>query len=294
MKDATTALAAFAQGKIALLDVSDMPTRLLEDQDRKIRDLLRAEPSWSTVYLAANVKTGPMADGRARLALAIATNQQLLVETAFPQQRVQPLLSLLPPLLPSYGAPAQADWINWSDQQRDVEVNRLLVEAGYSQARPLRLRLLITEIDADQRIAQALRDQWSRFGIQLDVHRLKGDSAVLRQARLGGYDLVRLGLEQHFDSPEQYLRAFSCKNGTRLAMMICNSEVDALLDEASLQNDTVQRTGRVKRAEQLLLGDLPALPLYVPARRTLVSDSVSGWVDNPAAVHPLGALTRTP
>jgi oligopeptide transport system substrate-binding protein len=293
-KDPATALTAFANNKIAVLDVNDVPTLLLEGQDRKIREQLHTEPSWSAVYLAANAKTGPMADRRVRLALAIATNQQLMVEAAFPEQRVQPLQSLLPPLLPSYGAPAQSDWMNWSDAQRSVEIIRLLNEAGYSAEKPLRLHLLMTRKDADQRIAQALQDQWGRYFVQLDVKTAKSQSEVLRQAKLGGIDLAQLSLEQVIDSPEEFLRAFGCKTRNRLSMMICNSEADVLLEQAKQLNDIVQRMGQIKRVEQLLLADVPVLPLYVPARRTLVSKSISGWVDGVASVHPLSLLVPAP
>ncbi len=293
-KDAATALAAFATKKIAVLDVTDVPPLMLEGQDRKLREQLRAEPSWSAVYLAANAKSGPMADRRVRLALAIATDQQLLVEAAFPEQRVQPLQSLVPPLLPSYGAPVQNDWVNWSENQRNVEVTRLLTEAGYSAEKPLLLRILLTSADADQRIAQALQDQWSRFSVQLEIKIVKNQADVMRQAKLGGVDLVRFSLEQVIDSPEEFLRAFGCKTRARLNMMICNSEADALLEEAKQLNDIVQRMGRIKRAEQLLLSDLPSLPLYAPARRTLVSLSVAGWVDGAASVHPLTTLAPAP
>jgi oligopeptide transport system substrate-binding protein len=294
MKDDASALAAFAAHKIDLLDASVIATGLLEGQDRAVRDQLHAEPSWSTVYMAANIKSGPMADRRVRLALAMATDQQRLVEAAFPEQRVQPLQSLLPPLLPSYGAPVQSEWISWSAAQRSIEVNRLLTEAGYGLQKPLRLRLLITGADADQRIAQALRDQWSGFGIALDVTRGKDQADVLRQAKLGGQDLVRISFDLSFDSPEAFLQNFGCKSRTRLGMMICNSEADGLLTEAAALNDSVQRSGRIKRAEQLLLADLPALPLYVPARRYLVSKSVAGWIDSPASVHPLASLAPAP
>ncbi len=293
-KDAATGLAAFATGKIAVLDVSDVSPLMLEGQARKLREQLRAEPSWSAVYLAANVKSGPMADRRVRLALAIATDQQLLAEAAFPEQRVQPLQSLVPPLLPSYGAPVQNDWVNWSENQRNVEVNRLLTEAGYSAEKPLVLRILLTNGDADKRVAQALQDQWSRFSVQLDIKTGKNQSDVMRLAKLGTVDLVRFSLEQVIDSPEEFLRAFGCKTRAHLSLMICNSEADGLLREAKQLNDIVQRMGRIKRAEQLLLSDVPALPLYAPARRTLVSKSVVGWVDGVASVHPLSVLVPAP
>jgi oligopeptide transport system substrate-binding protein len=290
LKEPAAAVAAFSDKTLSIVDATDMPAALLEGQPRALREQLRAEPSWNTLYLAANVKTGPMADGRARLALAMVTDQQLLVEAAFPEQRVQPLQSLLPPLLPSYGAPVQSDWANWSDAQRDVEVSRLLTEAGYSASKPMQLRILMTQSEADARVVQALQDQWSRHGVQIEIRTAKTQADVLRQAALGGFDLVRLSFEQNIDSPEDVLRSFGCKTRGRLQMMICNSEADSLLQEAVALNDTVQRIGMIKRAEQLLLSDVPVLPLYVPARRTLVRKSVSGWVDGAAGVHPLAAL----
>jgi oligopeptide transport system substrate-binding protein len=294
LTDPAATLAAFADRKIALVDATNVPTGLLEGQDRRVRDELRAEPGWGTVHLAANVKSGPMADGRVRLALAIATDQQLLVEAAFPEQRVQPLQSLLPPLLPSYGAPVQSDWANWSNEQRDVEVTRLLTEAGFSADKPLTVRILTIESEADERIVQALRDQWSRFGVQIDARTKRTQADVLRHAALGGIDLARISFEQSIDSPEDFLRNFGCKARGRLTMMICNSEADSLLKEAVAVNDTVQRIGLIKRAEQLLLADVPVLPLYVPARRTLVRKSIVGWVDGAAGIHPLAELKPAP
>jgi oligopeptide transport system substrate-binding protein len=188
----------------------------------------------------------------------------------------------------------QNEWINWSEAQRSVEINRLLNEAGYSAEKPLRLRLLVTNKDADQRIAQALQDQWGRYFIQLDMKTAKSQADVLRQARLGGIDLARFSLEQVIDSPEEFLRAFGCKTRNRLNVMICNSEADILLEQAKQLNDIVQRMGQIKRAEQLLLADVPVLPLYVPARRTLVSKSIAGWIDGAATAHPLSLLVPTP
>ena len=52
------------------------------------------------------------------------------------------------------------------------------------------------------------------------------------------------------------------------------------MDAASVTGDESKRAQLLGRAEQVLLRELPVLPIYFNIARNLVSTRVKGWEDN--------------
>jgi oligopeptide transport system substrate-binding protein len=52
------------------------------------------------------------------------------------------------------------------------------------------------------------------------------------------------------------------------------------MDEASVTSDQGKRAQLLARAEQILLQELPVLPIVFRGSRNLVSTRVKGWEDN--------------
>jgi oligopeptide transport system substrate-binding protein len=59
-----------------------------------------------------------------------------------------------------------------------------------------------------------------------------------------------------------------------------NADYDRLMDEAAVTNDQDKRARLLEHAEQVLLGEMPVLPLYFRVSKNLVSTRVKGWEDN--------------
>jgi oligopeptide transport system substrate-binding protein len=52
------------------------------------------------------------------------------------------------------------------------------------------------------------------------------------------------------------------------------------MDTASVTADPSKRAQLLEQAEQVLLREMPSLPIYFGAARNLVSTRVKGWEDN--------------
>jgi oligopeptide transport system substrate-binding protein len=52
------------------------------------------------------------------------------------------------------------------------------------------------------------------------------------------------------------------------------------MDEASVTSDLAKRAQLVQQAEQVLLREMPMIPLFFYVSKNLVSTRVKGWEDN--------------
>ena len=103
------------------------------------------------------------------------------------------------------------------------------------------------------------------------------NSANLRQGNFevglignGGFDYndARAGLYQWQTSTKDNWPRFS------------NPDYDRLMNAASVTGDQSKRAELLERAEQVLLREMPILPIYFNVARNLVSTRVKGWEDN--------------
>jgi hypothetical protein len=103
------------------------------------------------------------------------------------------------------------------------------------------------------------------------------NSANLRQGNFevglignGGFDYndARAGLYQWQTSTKDNWPRFS------------NPDYDGLMNAASVTGDQSKRAQPLERAEQVLLREMPILPIYFNVARNLVSTRVKGWQDN--------------
>ncbi len=289
MQDAPLALKAFDNGSVQILDVNPVTTNALDNSSRTTRDALHWESAWTVTGLKLNIYSEPLKDIRVRRALAMAIDRFAMIAAAFPDQHYMPSMSLVPPTLPGYGAPAYPDWSMWEITQRQSEAARLLQEAGYSNEAPLRLKLKLTNHDEDLRLGQALTDQFASLPVKLSIER-QTLSEISANIVNGDYQLARTTITSNIDSPEQYLLPYRCLSRFSSSKTYCNTEVDSILSTAQKKSDIAARASELHRAESLILDDIPFLPLYIPASRNLISRKLAGYVDSPTGLHTVNSL----
>ena len=95
------------------------------------------------------------------------------------------------------------------------------------------------------------------------------------------------------DNDVPYTPAITLIRGLKVALdMILGVGIEkvwartALLAKAAATIDTAERSNLLEQAEKLMLEDLPIIPLYHYATKSLVSDRVKGWKFNLRDVHP--------
>lgn len=251
----TTRALKLARGELDLLQGGFAPE--LGDWLAARPDLtVMARPGTVFTYLGFNLASGPTTDPRVRAAIAHAIDRAALIRYVF-RDRARPAATLLVPEHwasdPRLAGPAHAP----------ARARALLADAGFSPARPLRLRYKTSNDPFRRRIATILQDQLKTVGIDLvieshDWGTFYGD---VRDGRFELYALSWVGLQL----PDIFRHAFHSTsvpprgaNRGRYA----NPRVDRLIERAEIAADPTARTRLYHALQAQLLADLPYVPLW--------------------------------
>jgi ABC-type oligopeptide transport system substrate-binding subunit len=251
---------------------------------------LRLSPAYATYGYVLNMKRGALVDRRVRRALTLAVDRDGIVSRVFGIPAMQPVLGLAPPPQPGYLAPAQPDWAPQPLDARMAEAARLLDQAGYPPGVPLTVTIALPQGREHAAVAAAVAAAWGQIGVTTKTVTRTAAAHASALAK-NDFDLALVERIAPADSPLFFLVPFRCaaKRGG-----YCNADADRLLDAANRQTDIALRVEAFRRAEKLMLDDVPAIPLFVPVRWALVNPGVSGWNDNILGAHPLARLDMLP
>ena len=185
--------------------------------------------------------------------------------------------------------------INWAfdDTVRlwphDPEMaKRLLDEAGFADpdgAGPLprfRLSFKTSNIDLRRRIAEALKEQLAKVGIELEIRAYEWGT-FFGDIKKGNFHLYSLAWVSVLDPDIQYQIFHSASvppdgdNRGRYS----NLAVDRLLEKGRTEFDEVERKRIYRQVQKLLAEDLPYVPLWWWKNVVVKNPSVKGFVPYP-------------
>lgn len=252
--------------------------------------IARNAPFLGTYYFAFNTRKPPFDDSRVRLALAMVIDREWIAKKMVDAGNL-PAWGLLPPGLDG-GTTFQPAWANWTQQQRLARAKALLQEAGYGKQRPLRFEIRFNSSTEHRRAAVAMATMWRELGIEA---RLLNSEASLHfdSLKRADFQMARSGWIADLPAPENFLTVHRSDTGVQNYSGYANPAYDKAIDSALAEADPKKRAGLMREAERILIGDMPILPLYFYASRTLVSPAIRGWQDNPGNVHPSRTLWKS-
>jgi oligopeptide transport system substrate-binding protein len=279
--DNRTALDLFANGQ---LDRAPLPAGALS-QYRQDRRLTRTADA-ATWFLACNLAHPALRAQSLRSALSQAVDRAALADQVLAGNAV-PAGGLIPPTIAALsGEPFRA--VAGSHLQAKADRTaaerawvRGLKEAGLST---LYLRLVTLRSDMALRAARAVQSQLEQSlpGLKVEVVALD-QRALLEQIRAGAFDLALSGTGGDYDDAMTFLevwRAGSPLNTTGWS----HAAYDEAVRQGEAATDREARVAAMVRAEEILLTDLPVIPLFHPASAWLTAPRLQGLV-----AHSLGA-----
>lgn len=289
MPEAVEAVGRFRRGAADVV-TGGTTAGLSEARTVPVPQALHIEPTYGVYGYLANSRKGPLKDVLVRRALSVAIDRTALVQQRFDLPTVRPVYGLVPPNLPSYGAPPAPAWAALPAEARLAEARVLLASAGYGLDRPLDVELSLPAAAEHATIAKQVAGDWAAIGIRARL--ITRTAAAHRKALASGdYQLALVERLSPVDSGYFFLAPFTCsaKSGG-----YCNREADRLLDATTTMPDLAARRRTLQAAETLIAADQPAIMLFVPVRWSLVHPRVSGWTDNITGAHPLSRLDVLP
>ena len=264
---------AFRAGQLHVTET--IPPDKIDAYRRDAPNLLRIDPLLGTYFVRVNVRRHGLENPRVRSALALAVDRTAIVDKILRGGQT-PAYSFTPPGLGGY-APDPV-------QERNLEEARRLISdsiAGLPE-----FALLYNNSDIHREVAEAIQEMWRRdLGIR--VRLVNEDLKSVEEARTEGtYDLLLSSWIADYADPSAFLEIWRGDSGDNFTGW-SNGEYDSLLFKAARTAESAERRALYRKAELLLLGEAPIIPLYHYTHVFLIQPSVKGWYPTLLDHHPV-------
>ncbi len=276
------------------LDVNnDFPGRKMEFLNKELPGYVRIHPYLGTTYYSFNTKVAPFDDRRVRLALAMALDRDHLTQNVLKAGYI-PAYSLVPPGIANYPSGAIADWAALSFKQRQIKAKELLIEAGYGPDHPLQFEFTHRSTGDNPVAAPGVQNDWNNIAPWVNVTIAQIETQILYDnLRTGDFGASDGAWVADFNDASNFLYLMQTSAGPMNYSRYSNPAYDALMDSANREMDMVLRAQMMKQAEQMMLDDMPIVPMWYLVNRALVNPKVTGWVDNITNLHRSRYLCKT-
>lgn len=268
----------YENGEIDIVGLGSYQIDRARDPSSTIHDQLREGTEFCTTYLGFNVTQPPFDDPKVRQALGLALELDKQVEVSR-RGLVERAAGILPPGMPGHNeglAPFTFD---------AEAAGQLLDESSYGGAENLPV---IRSYASSGAIHWAWREH---LGLEVESVGIFEFSD-----RLNRMDNLELGVFiagwcADYPDPQNFLDVLFHSESESNNFAYSNPDLDALLEEAAVEQDTARRTELYHQAEQMILDDWVVVPLWHNREYSLIQTYVKGYEVTPIGVQQLQNLS---
>jgi len=271
---------------------STIPAARFDWARREMGQELQIRPQLAVVYLAFNLESGPLSRAaRLREALSLSIDRESLTAQVLRSGQV-PAYSFVPPGIPDY-TPASYSWQLEARESRRARARALYRDSGFSEASPLKLRLLYSDDEAFRSTAVTAAAAWKEvLGIDVELRQREFKTYLTERTDRRSWDVAVSGWGADFQDPSNFLEVFR-SNSASNDPGLTDSEYDNLLDAAESEPRGVDRLRLLELAERRLIDSHAITPVYHPVLRRLVKPYVRGAMLNPMGHNYSKSLALT-
>jgi oligopeptide transport system substrate-binding protein len=247
--------------------------------DLRPRDDFYTAPILTVYFYRINCTRKPLDDKRVRRALNLAMDKQKICERVL-RAGEEPATNLVPRGVTGYDRPMGGTF--------DPETARtLLAEAGFPEGHNFpKIEILYNTHETHQALAEVVQDDWRQnLGISVELRGLEWGTYQNAQTKLE-YQVCRAGWNADYDDPNSFIDMFVTDGGNNKTGW-SNAEYDRLVEAAAQESDPAQRMAKMRQAEEILIDELPILPIAFYMSKELVRPYVKGHSLNSLKLHPL-------
>jgi oligopeptide transport system substrate-binding protein len=242
----------------------------------------RVDHVLTSFYLFINVTRPPFDNAKLRLALAYAMDREALSRDVT-KGLYPPARCLTPPNCGGYTCRTQiADDF--------AEARRLLDEAGYPGGRglpPIEVQCYQTEVPLH--MLEAIQAMWLKeLGIRISIAQIE-QKTLFQNQQDRNYTISFSAWTADYPDPLTFLGTMVTGGGNNWAGW-SNREFDRLIADASATSDNTQRLELFQKAEALMLGEAPLIPIFYQPQVYAISPAVHGWTTNVVGFHEFNRM----
>ena len=230
---------------------------------------LRIDPYMGTYFYRINTENEVLKDVKVRKALAYSIDRQLLVDKVTKCGQI-PAYSFTPPGTNGYQPTTEIPF-------DPVLAKSLLDEAGFSEENPFpKLEILFNTNEDHRKLALAIQQMW-QINLGIEVELVNQDWKVyLNREMIGDFQISRAGWIGDYEDPNTFLDLMRPNRGNNKTGWE-NIEYDSLVEKANTINNQAERYELLYKAEEILIENMPVIPLYTYVRAYQLSPDVKGF-----------------
>lgn len=275
----TSAWASYKAGQFDVVDTvpkSDTPTALKDGS-------AKSYPNLATYFLSINVSDKAksvdpnaakvLSDPKVRKALSLAIDRKQIVENVTKGGQI-PAHGMVATGITGPDGKEYNEKTSYFAETADVDAaKKLLAEAGYPDGQGLpTIQLLYNPETGHGDTMQAIQDMWKKIGVNCELQ--SQEFKVFLTTRVQkNFEVARDGWNADYVDPMTFLDMFlstSDQNDPGYS----NPTFDAKIAEAKKELDPQKRFDLMHEAEDILMNDMPVIPLYYYTRVIGIKDYV--------------------
>ena len=210
--------------------------------------------------LSADVKKA-LSNPKVRKALSLAIDRKGIVENVTKSGQI-PAYSFVPKGILNDKGEEFANKEYYDANVANIEeAKKLLAEAGYPNGEGLPTLEFMYNTEGDHSlIAQAVQQDWAKIGVKVELANQEW-KVFLNSRQQGQYQIARHGWSGDYVDPMTFLDLWVTGGGNNDAGY-SNPEYDKIVAAAKKEADQTKRWELMRQAEDMIMEDMPIIPLY--------------------------------
>lgn len=281
VSEETSAWASYKSGQFDVVDTvpkSDVQGALKDGSAKSF-------PNLATYFLSINVSDKAKAvdpnaakvlsDPKVRKALSLAIDRKQIVDSVTKGGQI-PAHGMVAKGITGPDGKDYTDKTSYFGETADIDgAKKLLAEAGYPDGQGLpTFQILYNPESGHGEVMQAIQDMWKKIGVNTELQ--SQEFKVFLTTRVQKqFEIARDGWNADYVDPMTFLDMFlstSDQNDPGYS----NPAFDAKIADAKKELDPQKRFDLMHEAEDILMDDMPVIPLYYYTRVIGIKDYVKG------------------
>ena len=280
--DDTTAYSELKAGNFDM--VNSVPTNEIEPGIEE--GLVHVNPKLGNYYFAINVgKQDTLSEDvkevlnnkLVRQALNLAIDRQEIIDNVGKAEQI-PAYSFVPQGITDENGNdfASKEYYDPSDMEGNIaKAKELLKEAGYENGNGIpTIELMYNSEGAHNDICQIIQQNWEEIGVNVELTNQEW-AVFLNTRQQGDYQIARHGWIGDYIDPMTFLDLWVTGGGNN-DCGFSNARYDELIAAAKVETDSAKRLEMLREAEDILMDEMPILPIYYYTTVTAANENVKG------------------
>jgi len=287
LQSTVTALNLYMTGEVDY--IPQTPATVVPELLAQERPDFTPAPYLGTYYYRLNTSRPPLDNKLVRQALNLATDKREIVEKVTRAGQI-PARSFVPAAIQDYMPYEPGECGEYNVEK----ARQLLAEAGYPGGRGCpRIYILYNTHETHKAIAELLQSQWKKaLGVDVALENQEW-SVYQSQTRQMEYWVSRAAWIGDYVDPITFLNMF-VTDGANNQTGWGNAKYDELIEATKHEVDETRRLEMFHEAEEILMEELPIIPIYFYVSLDMVRPYVKGFYPNIQDVHPIQGMSIDP